>query len=238
MSNEGFLKFVRNKTEKDLVTVIQEETVDKVSVNSQVLTSEQKTQAQTNVGGPFLPLAGGSMLGGINVKAKTESDASVYCLTDGGEIQICAGAKTFETLTKGTALTLRTKATENIEDEGETSFSIDVKSASSRYTFIGTSQGNLQWDGKEVERVNAIGENYIRYESGLQICWGTVIADSAGKDWAFPVPYKGTNYVAFITPRGTSTNVISVCDPDSNTRLTVYNSVNYGVSVVVIGRWK
>ena len=31
MSNEGFLKFIRNETEKDLVTVIQEETVDKLT---------------------------------------------------------------------------------------------------------------------------------------------------------------------------------------------------------------
>lgn len=31
MSNEGFLKFIRNETQKDLVTVIQEETVDKVN---------------------------------------------------------------------------------------------------------------------------------------------------------------------------------------------------------------
>lgn len=31
MSNEGFLKFVRNDTEKDLVTVIQEETADNLT---------------------------------------------------------------------------------------------------------------------------------------------------------------------------------------------------------------
>lgn len=31
MSNEGFLKFVRNNTEKDLVTVIQEETADNLT---------------------------------------------------------------------------------------------------------------------------------------------------------------------------------------------------------------
>lgn len=49
MSNLGFIKF----NTKDITTVIQEETVDKLSYNQQSLTPEQKTQAQTNIGGPF-----------------------------------------------------------------------------------------------------------------------------------------------------------------------------------------
>lgn len=36
----------------------------------------------------------------------------------------------------------------------------------------GFPNGKLFWDGKEIERVNSMGDNWIRFESGLQICFG------------------------------------------------------------------
>lgn len=115
-----------------------------------------------------LPLTGGSMLGSINVKAKTESGASVYCSTEGGEIQICAGAKTFETVTNGSALTLRTKPTEGL---GEVSFSIDAKSASGVYSLTGAANGSLHWCNKEIDSIVQQSTGVVRYASGLQLVW-------------------------------------------------------------------
>lgn len=45
MANTGYIKL----DTKDLVTVIQEETADKISVNEQTLTDEQKVQARKNI---------------------------------------------------------------------------------------------------------------------------------------------------------------------------------------------
>ena len=43
----------------------------------------------------------------------------------------------------------------------------------------GQADGRLTWQSKNVERVSAIGAGYIRYESGLQICWGETPAHEA-----------------------------------------------------------
>lgn len=56
--------------------------------------------------------------------------------------------------------------------------------------------GALLWCSKEVERVNAVGGNYIRYESGLQICWGSLVTESnGGKYLMFPVPFSVQPFV-------------------------------------------
>ena len=49
--------------------------------------------------------------------------------------------------------------------------------------------GSATWNGKQVERVIASGTDYIRYESGLQICWGLNNVSSSGTVINFPVPF-------------------------------------------------
>ena len=62
---------------------------------------------------------------------------------------------------------------------------------------LGNSSGSLTWAGKVVERINTIGKNYIRFESGLQICWGnTEITgnNNATSTVTLPIAFKNTNY--------------------------------------------
>ena len=62
---------------------------------------------------------------------------------------------------------------------------------------LGNSSGSLTWAGKVVERINTIGKNYIRFESGLQICWGnTEITgnNNATSTVKLPIAFKNTNY--------------------------------------------
>ena len=48
--------------------------------------------------------------------------------------------------------------------------------------------------------VSAVGSNYIRYDNGLQICWGelTIPAGTAGREvratMTFPYPFKDRGY--------------------------------------------
>lgn len=61
---------------------------------------------------------------------------------------------------------------------------------------LGMPSGSLTWNSKPVETVESSGENYVRYKSGLQICWG----NSRGGKFLIvnlPVPYMNTNYVVF-----------------------------------------
>lgn len=166
MSNEGLLKFVRNNTEKDLVTVIHDETVDKVSVNSQVLTDEQKTQAQTNVGDPFLPLSGGTVTG--RILGHNSDDYKMLEITGG------------DTYSSGATVRLH----RNNDPNSPSAFHI---STGNQKFLSGLITGSLLWEGKEIERVSQVGkgvdlpdgssQHYIRFESGLQLVFGTAIVN-------------------------------------------------------------
>ena len=65
---------------------------------------------------------------------------------------------------------------------------------------IGYPDGRLMWNDKEIERVNSSGSNYIRYESGVQICWTSmsIPAGNAGRtvtnnvNW--PAAFKDDTY--------------------------------------------
>ena len=75
---------------------------------------------------------------------------------------------------------------------------------------LGNSSGSLTWAGKVVERINTIGKNYIRFESGLQICWGnTEITgnNNATSTVTLPIAFKNTNYS--VTGTGSFGNLVS-----------------------------
>lgn len=75
---------------------------------------------------------------------------------------------------------------------------------------LGNSSGSLTWAGKVVERINAIGKNYIRFESGLQICWGNteITGDNnATSTVTLPIAFKNTNYS--VTGTGSFGNFVS-----------------------------
>lgn len=151
MSNEGFLKFVRNETEKDLVTVIQEETADKVSVNSQVLTDEQKNA-----------LSGGTVTG--RILGHNSDDYKMLEITGG------------DTYSSGATVRLH----RNNDPNTPSAFHI---STGNQKFLSGLITGSLLWEGKEIERVSQVGkgvdlpdgssQHYIRFESGLQLVFGT-----------------------------------------------------------------
>lgn len=80
------------------------------------------------------------------------------------------------------------------------------------------------------EKVNSQGSNWIRYESGLQLCWNTWI--DAGAWWSFPVAFSGTPAVT-ITARSGAWQWVGDL---SNTGFT--NKGDGGACVIAVGRWK
>lgn len=61
---------------------------------------------------------------------------------------------------------------------------------------IGKPDGTLTWGGKEVERVGSSGVSWIRYENGLQICWGSVNfpANTLSAETTLPVAFADTKW--------------------------------------------
>ena len=80
------------------------------------------------------------------------------------------------------------------------------------------------------EKVNSQGGNWIRYKSGLQLCWNSWI--DAGAWWSFPVAFSGTPAVT-ITAR---TGDWQWVDGLSNTGFT--NKGSGGACAIAVGRWK
>lgn len=107
----------------------------------------------------------------------------------------------------------------------------------------GTVDGSLTWNQKEVERVNSVGSNYIRYESGLQIEWGSYVTSSKKETVNFPMPFKNSPIMS-VTLDGnvdndSAVNFIGYAHP------TVANFIsftNWGSGMVcmyiAIGKWK
>lgn len=80
------------------------------------------------------------------------------------------------------------------------------------------------------EKVNSQGDNWIRYESGLQLCWNSWI--DAGAWWSFPVAFSGTPAIT-ITARSGAWQWVGDL---SNTGFT--NKGDGGACVIAVGRWK
>lgn len=80
------------------------------------------------------------------------------------------------------------------------------------------------------EKVNRQGSNWIRYESGLQLCWNSWI--NAGAWWSFPVAFSETPAVTVTARSGDWQWVDSL----SNTGFT--NKGSGGACAIAVGRWK
>ena len=102
----------------------------------------------------------------------------------------------------------------------------------------GNITGSLTVGSKDVERVNARGNGYIRFESGnLQICFGFASANNDGTDVTFPVPFISTPIIAISNAIATQRCWIS--NP-SATSVTLKNggTTKYNVYYIAIGTWK
>lgn len=75
----------------------------------------------------------------------------------------------------------------NADDSGNVAL---AKLVADTKELLAKSDGTLTWDGKEIDRINSSGDNYIRYENGIQICWNNQVKHETW--WTFPMPFKVT----------------------------------------------
>lgn len=74
-------------------------------------------------------------------------------------------------------------------------FAFVADDSANNCTLYGYPNGDLKWGSKEVERVQASGTNYIRFVSGVQICWGKVTSFTNGVGQVtFPVAFKDDSW--------------------------------------------
>lgn len=111
---------------------------------------------------------------------------------------------------------------------------------------VGSADGDLIWDGKNVERVNSFGTNYIRYENGLQVVWQEVqMSSNGGAFWTFPVPFATGLYgLSAIIQGAFDRNWSVLYTGSSGTGVNIWvkengtSSANQWVKAMAIGYWK
>lgn len=134
-----------------------------------------------------LPLTGGALSG----KMVFNQSDSIGRETPSDHI-VLSGGRTF---LDGASLALFGK---DINDVRAGGFEIyNFKDESTISVLQGFPNGSLLWGGKRVESVNAIGGSYIRYESGLQFCWGGIVITSNTINAVvnLPLPYVNNGYI-------------------------------------------
>lgn len=136
----------------------------------------------------YLPLAGGTMTGDLKTSYRffgIRNEAA----GQNGQIAIFGGG----TNNNGAYLSLNGM---NASYPGY--FSITAHNGTNSNALQGRPDGTLTWGGKNIERIESSGTNYIRYVSGLQICWGAMNVPGAAvndETITFPMPFKdGSSY--------------------------------------------
>ncbi len=168
----------------------------------------------------YLPLAGGSMTGSI--KGASGSDAlmlnAAQALTDGSYMRLYQ--KTYEDNPGG--------------------FMIAARNGDNIKSLTATALGSLLWGGKEVERVNSKGAKYIRFDSGLQICWDFVtgVPQYSGKIITFPQPFNLKPAVV-VTPLGPPADALGVNHVQTTTfEFSAGSLISEYAWYIAIGTWK
>ena len=100
--------------------------------------------------------------------------------------------------------------------------------------------GDFKWDGKAVDCVHSSGINYIRYTSGIAICWGSLSGTASTATITFPITFANANYRAFATDTGGAKCATAIGSrTTTNCTLYCYNAGNtWGVDWLAIGVWK
>lgn len=110
--------------------------------------------------------------------------------------------------------------------------------------FKGTPDGALVWAGQAIERVNASGVGFIRYESGLQICYGDVSPTRNGSLVTYPAAFS-TPWVRIVLTLSCGTGAESnfaakhySAGSLQTTGFTAYASDSFYANYIAIGPWK
>jgi hypothetical protein len=217
---------------------------DTGTIDEQQYIDDRIAALPTSLATTFLPLAGGTMSGSIELSgdwshigstANTSMIIQHNKLTQG--LELWGGTSSVT----GACLILRGASNDSGQFYlGASQKTSDSDSSHSRVLLVGNPNGSLTWNSKEVDRINAQGSNsngdYIRYENGIQICWGGFANVSVPRTITYPVAFSG--YPSVGIDRGTM-----ICGNWSSTGCNVAmvaggTSTGQYLKWIAIGKWK
>ena len=149
-------------------------------------------------------------------------------------------------LIAGDGAYLNMYGTEHPDYAGWASLTGKSADGSTNYSLQVSNDGRCLFKGKEVERVNSSGLRYIRYESGLQICWdsGSLANGTQTATLTYPVAFANTEKQLVFVTSGTAKAIVT-SGSRTATGFKVSSTLGDGgyslvrnFSYVAIGYWK
>lgn len=187
-------------------------------------------------GNNVITSAGGTMTGPIST-----SYSQAFRKTNSNDyIQINSGVATAD----GSSLVMCAK--DYSGGLGAGAFNLTARDSNEYKILYGKPDGTLTWGGKEVERIQASGTNYIRFVSGLQICWGSGTTANPPASVNFPVSFSAQPGIAFVHISTVSTGISY--QKMANVTTTAFTPILLNAShsdyvatsyrYIAIGKWK
>lgn len=187
-----------------------------------------------NIKTSYLPLSGGTLEGKVEIKGNGE----FRNFDDGHDMAILGGSNwengAFVQVTGQSHL-------------GGGQFQFAARSGSGSSFLQGFPWGSLLWQGVEIERVAESGVGYVRYHSGLQICYGKGGTNDIGGCYiGFPVPFTDIPEVLPVIhgSMGSGGNWCILYEPIDGTAGSVWaflpngGHAQVGFSWIAVGPWK
>ena len=114
-----------------------------------------------------------------------------------------------------------------------------TESKNNDHSLIGNAAGNLMWENQEIERVASSGTNFIRFASGLQICFGYTTDDATnGLRVTFQAPFFGAPNIVTQYWADNATAQTSYVRLPKASGFTLRCTSNNYVHWIAIGFWK
>ena len=215
------------------LTDVPDNVLNALSYVAQTLTAGQKAQIVQNLVGTFLPLSGGELSGALKFLLGEVADNSgvsyeeliVRALKDGVE---------------GAALVLSTASSP--ANPGSVQLRTKLSSGEDGPILACSSTGAIEWNRKPVELVNSSSTSYVRFESGIQICWG-ISSDTSATVITIttPAPFTNQSFAKVAIPMWSDVATlpaVAVTDV-STTSFKVWKTRAEALTPwIAVGRWK
>ena len=192
---------------------------------------------QAYVDSQFLPLAGGNLSG--NIQFKNAGGAALNYFPEFEEV-ILYSHDTTKNWTGG-ILSCRGHNGSNEGQRGSFLLGARSKDNSVSHFLLGTTAGNLLWQGNELLRVTGSGNGWVRFNPNLQICFGFGRTTSNGVvTLSYGAPFS--NLVSLTaTINGDSgasgVNWTIVSQPSSSNVFNIYTFSNGGLTGGIAFYW-
>lgn len=164
----------------------------------------------------------------LNLGASSNDDGRIYNMSNTLRLVGGSNTSTGSYIDIGSA-SAGTKGVKLVASDGNT-----TKELTALYN------GTLTWAGKNVERVNARGSNsngdYIRYDNGIQICWGGFANVSVPRTITYPAAF--TTAPAIGIDRGTMMCGAWSATGCNITMISGGTSTGQYLKWIAIGTWK